>query len=179
MSAVVGFTDISATFTPIQVSNMLDRLYLAFDNLTTKHKLFKLETIGDAYLAVSNLVSDQGEDHVKRIAEFAKEAVQAASEVPIDDKDLSRGYVKIRVGFHSGPVVSNVVGNLNPRYSLFGDTINVASRMESSSSAGKIHCSERSAQLLMSQAPEIKLKCRGETKIKGKGTMKTYYVETK
>lgn len=76
---------------------MLDRLYLAFDNLTTQHELFKLETIGDAYLAVSNLVKDQQEDHVKRVAQFAVEAVKAASQVPIDEDDLSRGCVQIRV----------------------------------------------------------------------------------
>lgn len=152
---------------------MLDRLYYAFDNLAQQHDLFKLETIRDAHLAVSNLVKDQQEDHVKRVAEFARDAVKAASEIPIDDEDLERGYVNVRVGFHS---VSSVVGNLDPRYSLFGDTINVASRMESTSLAGKIHCSDRSAQLLMAQAPSMPLKCRGGTAVKGKGTMITYWV---
>ncbi|CAB9525762.1 Receptor-type guanylate cyclase gcy [Seminavis robusta] len=176
-SDIVGFTNISSTFSPIKVSKMLDRLYLAFDSLAEKHELFKLETIGDAYLAVSNLVRDQQEDHVKKVAEFAIDAVKAASEVPIDVEDVSKGYVNIRVGFHSGPVVSNVVGNLNPRYGLFGDTVNVASRMESTSVVGKIHCSEKSAHLLMAQAPQIPIKLRGETTVKGKGTMKTYFVE--
>ena len=106
----------------------------------------------------------------------AKEAVKAASETLIDEDDPCLGYLKIRVGFHSGPVVSNVVGNLNPRYGVFGDTVNVASRMESSSEVEKIHCSKASARLLMRQAPEIPTTLRGYTAVKGKGKMTTYWV---
>ena len=63
---------------------------------------FKIEVVGDAYVAATNLVKDQEEDHVKRIAEFAIEAVERAGEIPIDLEDLSMGYINIRVGFHSG-----------------------------------------------------------------------------
>lgn len=175
-SDIVGFTTIAGQFEPLKVSQMLDRLYLRFDDLSRKHKLFKIETIGDAYMCAGNLATDQRDDHVKRIALFAKDAIKAASETLIDEDDPSFGHVQIRVGFHSGPVVSNVVGNLNPRYGVFGDTVNVASRMESNSEAGRIHCSKASAKLLMSQAPEIKVRLRGETEIKGKGVMTTYWV---
>ena len=91
-----------------------------------------------------------------------------------DDPDM--GSVKIRIGFHSGPVVSNVVGSLNPRYGIFGDTVNVSSRMESTSRAGRVQCSDTSAKLLMVQAPSLPVKLRGKTKIKGKGTMQTYFL---
>lgn len=175
-SDIVGFTTIAGQFEPLKVSKLLDRLYLKFDDLSRKHELFKIETIGDAYMCAANLAMDQDSDHVKRIALFAQDAIKAASKTLIDEDDPSFGYVKIRVGFHSGPVVSNVVGNLNPRYGVFGDTVNVASRMESNSEELRIHCSKASAKLLMTQAPEIKVRLRGETEIKGKGTMTTYWV---
>jgi class 3 adenylate cyclase len=114
-SDIVRFTDISRSLPAVKVCEMLDRLYLAFDALANKHEVFKVETIGDAYMAVTNLVSDQPDDHAKRIAEFSIAAIEAANETLIDTEDPSKGYVNIRCGFHSGPVVADVVGNKNPR----------------------------------------------------------------
>jgi hypothetical protein len=119
---------------------------------------------------------NQNDTHVKRIAEFAVEAVAAAGNILIDEDDPSAGRLHIRVGFHSGQVVSNVIGSLNPRYGLFGDTMNTASRMEHLSTSGKIQCSEVSAKILTEQAPEFPLKRRGKVAVKGKGHMTTYWV---
>jgi len=188
-SDIVGFTEISSTLDPVKISHMLDRLYTAFDELSRALNVFKVETIGDAYMAVTNLVEDQHEDHALRLALFATGAIKAAQRTPIDVEDPSRGNVRIRVGLHSGPVVANVVGSRNLRYCLFGDTVNTASRMESNSEELKIHMSERAAVLLKLQIKRARrsgsgmesecslvLRKRGDIEVKGKGRMVTYWV---
>jgi len=174
-SDIVGFTDISSALDPLKISDMLDRLYNSFDSLSHYHNVFKVETIGDAYMAVTNLTKEQP-DHCKRITMFAADAISVANQTLIDVDDPSKGHVNIRVGFHSGPVVSNVVGSRNPRYCLFGDTVNTASRMESNSDVNRIHCSDSSATILRARHPEVKLASRGAIDVKGKGKMNTFWV---
>jgi len=113
---------------------------------------------------------------VKRIAQFSIEVTKAASLTLVDEEDPSLGYVEVRVGFHSGPCTAAVVGTRRPKFSVFGDTINTASRMESNSMPGRVHCSDRSEELLRRQAPEIKTTCRGQINVKGKGDMVTYWI---
>jgi class 3 adenylate cyclase len=120
-SDIVGFTNISAELSPIEVSEMLHRLYTSLDALADQHGVFKVETIGDAWMGVTNLVQKQA-DHAARIARFSLDAIRVAQATPIKADDPSSGTVRIRVGFHSGPVVANVIGSRNPRYCLFGDT---------------------------------------------------------
>jgi class 3 adenylate cyclase len=115
---------------------------------------------------------NQKDTHAKQIAKFAVKAVEAAGKVLIDEDDPMAGYIHLRVGFHSGQVVSNVIGSLNPRYGLLGD----ASCTESVSLSGRIQCSDTAAKILRKQAPYFPLRKRGKVDVQGKGPMTTYWV---
>jgi len=176
-SDIVGFTEICSQISPEKVVDMLHRLYCQFDRLSMEFGIYKVETIGDAYMGVTNLVSEQSTDHAKRVAQFAREAVQVANCTLVDMDNARLGCISIRVGFDSGPVMAGVVGGHNRRYCLFGDTVNTASRMESASVANHILCTERAAKVVREQAPQIPVRLRGTIPVKGKGELAAYWVK--
>jgi class 3 adenylate cyclase len=175
-SDIVNFTQLSANFSALKVMHLLDRLYTLFDGLVNEHNLFKVETIGDSYMAVGNLRDDQANEHVARVAAFAIDAVAAAATVLADEEDPSAGTIAIRAGFHCGPVVASVVGRSVPRYCLFGDTVNTASRMETCSEPGQVTLSDDAAALLRLQAPGVELSSRGDVQVKGKAVMQLWWL---
>ncbi|KAE8591868.1 hypothetical protein XENTR_v10018597 [Xenopus tropicalis] len=172
-SDIVGFTLISASCTPLQVVEMLNSLYVCFDSRIESYNVYKVETIGDAYMVVSGLPERNYNKHADEIAKMSLDLVAAVRQVIIPHLPNER--LQLRAGIHTGPCVAGVVGYKMPRYCLFGDTVNTASRMESTSLPQKIHISSATYQvLLVDDAYEIEL--RGEIEVKGKGKMKTYWL---
>ncbi|XP_067126780.1 soluble guanylate cyclase 88E-like isoform X2 [Centruroides vittatus] len=172
-SDVVTFTEICSRISPMEVVSMLNAMYSLFDQLTEKHGVYKVETIGDAYMVVSG-APEHDPKHAEKVCDMALDMVVVIGGL----KDPSTGRsLRIRVGVHSGAVVAGVVGLKMPRYCLFGDTVNTASRMESTSDALKIHISERTKELLNSE--EWDISDRGAIPVKGKGHMKTYWLHSR
>ncbi|XP_052745002.1 soluble guanylate cyclase 88E [Bicyclus anynana] len=169
-SDVVTFTEICSRITPMEVVSMLNAMYSIFDTLTEKNRVYKVETIGDAYMVVSG-APEKEDNHAEKVCDMALDMVDAITDL----KDPSTGsHLSIRVGVHSGAVVAGIVGLKMPRYCLFGDSVNTASRMESTSEAMRIHISQTTQELL---SPCYKVTERGEIQVKGKGAMKTYWLE--
>ncbi|XP_061073605.1 guanylate cyclase soluble subunit beta-2-like [Conger conger] len=170
-SDVVTFTNICSECEPIQIVFMLNSMYLKFDRLTTVHNVYKVETIGDAYMVVGGVPLPVS-SHAERVANFALGMITAARDVT---NPITSQPIQIRVGMHSGPVLAGVVGEKMPRYCLFGDTVNTASRMESHGLPNRIHLSPSVYQALRGKG--FWLKARGEMEVKGKGKMHTYFLE--
>ncbi|EGD74225.1 NO-insensitive guanylyl cyclase III [Salpingoeca rosetta] len=166
---IAGFTNISSEVPATEIMKMLHHLFVKFDDLADKHGCYKVETIGDAYMVAAGC-PEECEDHAVRIARLAIDMVRTAETVksPLDGEPI-----RIRVGLHSGPLMAGVVGRARPRYCLFGDTVNVASRMESNGLPGCIQATYRFTQALPTDH-EFEIVPRGHIDIKGKGHMKTF-----
>ncbi|XGW02592.1 hypothetical protein V3C99_014548 [Haemonchus contortus] len=172
-SDVVSFTKIAAKCTPLQVVNLLNDLYTIFDGIIDAHDVYKVETIGDGYLCVSGLPHRNGKQHINEICSMSLDFMDSLRNFKIPH--LSHDGVNLRIGAHTGSVVAGVVGLTMPRYCLFGDTVNTASRMESNGKPGRIHLSFE-AHLLLAEVGGFEVESRGEVIIKGKGVMETFWL---
>jgi guanylate cyclase soluble subunit beta len=172
-SDIEGFTTIcNQCKHPIDIVKMLNALYTIFDSYIDEFKVYKVETIGDAYMVAAGLL-ETAQDHGYAVTKFAFKMRESASTIcrPTDGQPL-----KIRIGIHTGAVMAGVVGTLMPRYCLFGDTVNVASRMESHGLSGKVHISSSTFEQLVNKP--LVFSSRGRIQIKGLlERQKTYYVE--
>ncbi|EGD73334.1 RGC/RGC protein kinase [Salpingoeca rosetta] len=175
-SDIVGFTRICSQSTPLQVVDMLNDLYTLFDTIIEDYDVYKVETIGDAYMVVSGLPVRNGDQHAGEIASMALHMLSAITKHRI--RHLPHERMQLRIGLHSGPAVAGVVGTKMPRYCLFGDTVNIASRMESGGFALRIHLSDSTAKIL-ERLGGYHLETRGERQVKGRGIMTTYWLNGK
>ncbi|XP_020815689.1 receptor-type guanylate cyclase Gyc76C [Drosophila serrata] len=173
-SDIVGFTAMSAESTPLQVVNFLNDLYTVFDRIIRGYDVYKVETIGDAYMVVSGLPIKNGDRHAGEIASMALELLQAVKQHRIAHRPNET--LKLRIGMHTGPVVAGVVGLTMPRYCLFGDTVNTASRMESNGEALKIHISNKCKLALDKLGGGYITEKRGLVNMKGKGEVITWWL---
>ncbi|GMT23962.1 hypothetical protein PFISCL1PPCAC_28592, partial [Pristionchus fissidentatus] len=173
-SDVVKFTNLAAKCTPLQVVNLLNDLYSIFDGIIDEHDVYKVETIGDGYLCVSGLPHRNGNEHVKEISLMSIAFLASLQSFRVTH--LPKERINLRIGMHTGSCVAGVVGMTMPRYCLFGDTVNTASRMESNGKPGHIHLSPEANRLLTTMHPQFRTECRGEVIIKGKGVMETFWL---
>ncbi|KAJ8320561.1 hypothetical protein KUTeg_002148, partial [Tegillarca granosa] len=146
-SDIVGFTQISSVSSPLQVVDMLNSLYSSFDESIARFDVYKVETIGDAYMVVSGVPRRNGSRHGSEIAAMATDLLDQINRLEIPH--LPGTKFKLRIGCHSGNVVAGVVGSKMPRYCLFGETVSVAAKMEALGRANKVHISESTYDLLL------------------------------
>mmetsp|Transcript_15384 Transcript_15384/g.28983 ORF Transcript_15384/g.28983 Transcript_15384/m.28983 type:complete len:1197 (+) Transcript_15384:315-3905(+) len=178
-SDIVGFTSMAGEMRPMQVMKMLNELYTEFDKIAEKNGVYKVETIGDAYMVVGGAPERiPAPKAAQRVALFALETLEF-----VKNFRTSEGHkIHIRAGIASGPVVAGVVGKAMPRYCFFGDTVNLASRMESSSKKMKIQCSDFTRQLIQ-DAPDFSFEIEQREEngvkgvdLKGKGLTNTWWI---
>jgi class 3 adenylate cyclase len=166
-----GFTSYSSSVTPSELVAFLNQMYSRFDAIAMAHDIYKVEIIGDAYYAVAGCPG--------RIANHAEEAcitcVKLLRELPAIRKTCG-DTIDIRIGIHTGPVVAGVVGLKDPRYHLFGDTVNYANDMESHGVPSRVHISE-ATYLQVLDSPNLTIEDRGMIEVKGRGERHTYFVD--
>ena len=168
---IVGFTDFASQVSPTYLINMLNQIFSAFDDMSERHQLEKIKTIGDAYMVGGGLPTPRP-DHAEAIADIALDMQEYVSEMNSrNDQKLA-----IRIGINSGPLVAGVVGTKKFLYDMWGDTVNTAARMESHGVEGCIQVTEETYGLLRDK---YHFEDRGIMDIKGKGDMHVYILKGK
>jgi class 3 adenylate cyclase len=153
---IVEFSEMKSIITLENMSKLLSGLHRALDKLAYIHGVQKIDVLGEIYLAATNFSESQPTDHAARMARFAVAALRAARDIP----DETGAPLRLRVGLHSGPVAGGFVGWQGPKFTLVGDTVNVASRLQSTSLPSRVQCSAVAARIIAEQACDIALKPR-------------------
>jgi len=166
---IVDFTSTASSHSPLQIFELLGELFTRFDDLLERHPVYKVETVGDCYMVAAG-VPEPNPQHADAIVATALDMLDAVKDVAFPNGNA----LQLRIGVNSGPVVAGVVGTKMPRFCLFGDTVNIASRMETTSEPMCVQVSETTRQLL--DEARWQLAERGQVQLKGRGPMRTYFV---
>jgi class 3 adenylate cyclase len=167
---IVGFTRLSSRLSPEALVARLNELFSAFDDLLDRFKLEKIKTIGDAYMVVGGL--NGGKDHALALAELALDMLERIEQLSAHYKeDFS-----VRIGINTGPVVGGVIGKKKFIYDVWGDTVNIASRMESTGTPGAVQVSHETYLRIRNM---YEFEDRGEIEVKGKGPMRTWLIKAR
>jgi adenylate cyclase len=182
---IVAFTSISDRIPAGHVVHLLSSVFNVCDDVCKLHGLTKVKTIGDSYMAVCG-VPEPLSDHVARAAQASLDMIRGLATLQITMppelgdtswvKDV--GEINVRIGLHTGPVVAGIVGTERLQYDVWGDTVNVASRMESNSEPGRINVSQ-SVYTALNRHDIVTFEPRGAIDVKGKGTMEMYFLDRK
>jgi class 3 adenylate cyclase len=165
---IVEFTRLSSTLSAAELVGVLNDIFSAFDALVERHQLEKVKTIGDAYMVVGGL-TERSDDHTQRVAEMALELAAAVARI---ERAVQLG-VAFRVGIDCGPVVAGVIGTRKFIYDVWGDTVNLASRMESLGQPGRVQVTHAVMERLRGA---FDFEPRGLIDVKGKGPTPTYFL---
>ena len=168
-----GFTALSATLSPEELVKEIHHCYKAFDEIVTRHGVEKIKTIGDAYMAAGGLPVSN-ETHALDVLRVAMEIREFMANLKAERQQKNQPFFEIRIGIHSGPVVAGIVGTKKFAYDIWGDTVNIASRMESNGVPGKVNISGTTYELIKDQ---FTCTPRGAINVKGGGDKIMYFVE--
>ncbi|KAI1723445.1 adenylate and guanylate cyclase catalytic domain-containing protein [Ditylenchus destructor] len=170
---LVDFSVVLSKFPPNQVIDYLNQVFTTFDNIIRNHDAYKVETTGETYMVASGVPNENENRHVFEISEVALEFRESSYNYKVEN--FPDWKLQLRIGYHCGPIAAGVIGAKAPRYCLFGDTVNFASRMQSNCAPNQIQMSEATAMMLM-KVEKYTLTKRGIVKVKGKGDVNTYWL---
>ncbi len=168
----VGFTQLTEKSSPKNLVELLHQIFCKFDEICRQNQIEKIKTIGDSYMCVAGIL-DEKKDHANRLCKAAKEMLAYLNKTNIQRSKLKMPTWEARFGIHSGPVICGVVGEDKFTFDIWGDTVNIAARLESTGKEMKIHISDHTKELLPAS---IKTKKSELVNLKGKGDFKSCFI---